>query len=266
MKKAKSKKNDSENWLIDFLNEKTELYNSPEFINSDPIQIPHRFTKLQDIEIAGFLSATIAWGNRISIIRNADKLMQWMDNSPHDFMLHSKPKDMRIFLKFVHRTFNGDDCIFFIQSLQRIYKKYHSLEELFLPAKTLKTESSLDTLILNFRTEFFTLHHLPRTQKHVSDPARGSAAKRICMFLRWMVRNDKKGVDFGLWKQISPSLLCLPLDIHTGNVSRKLNLLNRNANDWKAVLEVTKKLKTFDPIDPIKYDFALFGLGAFEKF
>jgi uncharacterized protein (TIGR02757 family) len=251
--------------LKEFLDEKYFLYNNKKFIESDPICIPHQFTKKQDIEIAAFLAATIAWGNRQSIIKNATKLMQFMDFEPHSFVTNATTKDINVFSKFVHRTFNGDDCMFFIQSLKHLYKKNESLEVLF--SKGIKSsDKTIKNGIVHFREEFFAIQHPPRTQKHVSNPAKNSSSKRLCMFLRWMVRADKAGVDFGIWKTIKPAQLCLPLDLHTGNVSRKLGLLNRTQNDWQAVEEVTALLRQLDSEDPVKYDFALFGLGVFEKF
>jgi len=251
--------------LKEFLEEKYHLYNNRNFIDSDPISVPHRFSKKQDIEIAGFLAATIAWGNRKSIIANAQKLMQWMDMSPYDFVLNAKSKDLKPFSKFVHRTFNGGDCVFFLQSLQNLYKKYDSLEVPFQKGIG-ETDTDIRNGIIHFRNEFFAIKHPARTEKHVSDPGKGSSAKRLCMYLRWMVRKDKAGVDFGIWKGIKPTLLCLPLDVHTGNVSRALSLLKRKQNDWQAVEEVTFVLRKLDENDPVKYDFALFGLGVFEKF
>jgi uncharacterized protein (TIGR02757 family) len=253
------------NILKEFLEEKYHLYNNRKFIETDPVSIPHQFSKRQDIEIAGFLAATIAWGNRKSIITNADKLMQWMDLSPHDFILHATAKDLKPFGKFVHRTFNGTDCVFFLRSLQRLYKEYDSLEIPFYKGLK-KTDADIKNALVHFRKEFLDIKHLPRSEKHISDPSKKSSAKRLCMYLRWMVRNDKAGVDFGLWKKISPSQLCLPLDVHTGNVSRGLGLLQRKQNDWQAVEEITGHLRALDPNDPVKYDFALFGLGVFEKF
>lgn len=251
--------------LKEFLEEKYHLYNREEFIESDPISIPHLFSKKQDIEIAGLLAATIAWGNRRSIITNARKLMQWMDFDPHHFIMHATAKDLKPFQKFVHRTFNGNDCIFFLQSLQSIYKKNESMETLFMEGIK-KEDATIKEGIISFRNAFLKHKHVQRVEKHISNPAKKSSAKRLCMFLRWMVRNNKGGVDFGIWKNIKPSQLCLPLDIHTGNVSRALGLLKRTQNDWQAVEEITNILKTFDTHDPVKYDFALFGLGVFEKF
>jgi uncharacterized protein (TIGR02757 family) len=334
--------------IIDFLEESYLKYNHKSFIANDPISIPHRFTKREDIEIAGFFAATIAWGNRKSIISNAEKLMLLMDNAPFDFILNHSKKDLKAFEKFVHRTFNGKDCIFFIESLKHIYKNKGGLEAVFrsdlssraLPivigtrginesklnelqssgkvvsrASTTDSEKALNLSlhhtplssraqsreksasnikritqssregttkqsfiesenlnssasqnikhhIINFRKAFLETKHLPRTEKHISNPETNSSSKRLCMYLRWMVRQDKKGVDFGIWKSISPSELCLPLDVHTGNVSRALGLLKRTQNDWKAVEEITNVLKTLDANDPVKYDFALFGLGV----
>lgn len=251
--------------LKEFLDEKYHLYNNKSFIATDPIQIPHRFSKKEDIEIAGFLAATIAWGQRKSIINNSNKLMLWMDGAPHDFILNHSAKELAPFKKFVHRTFNGVDCVFFIKSLQNIYLKHGGLEGAFEKGIKAKNEN-IKNSIAGFRKIFLELKHDARSDKHISNPEAKSSAKRLCMYLRWMVRNDKSGVDFGIWKKIKPSQLCLPLDVHTGNVSRKLGLLKRTQNDWQAVEEITDILKSFDKSDPIKYDFALFGLGAFEKF
>ncbi len=256
---------DSDILLKEFLEEKYHLYNQKKFIESDPISIPHLFSKKQDIEIAGFLAATIAWGNRKSIIANANKLMQWMDFAPHDFILNAKPTNLKPFEKFVHRTFNGSDCIFFLQSLQKIYKNNTSMETLFHKGIQ-QGDQTIKNGILSFRKEFLKPTHLTRVGKHISNPAKKSSSKRLCMFLRWMVRDNKSGVDFGVWKNIKPSQLCLPLDVHTGNVSRALGLLTRTQSDWQAVEEITNVLKKFDAKDPVKYDFALFGLGIFEKF
>ncbi|MEI6681893.1 MAG: TIGR02757 family protein [Bacteroidota bacterium] len=248
--------------LFSFLEEKYSQYNQPHFIESDPVSVPHRFTIKQDIEIAGFLAATISWGNRKSIVANASRLVQLMDDSPYDFLINAGPQDFKPFLGFVHRTFNGDDCLFFITALKNLYQKHLSLEPLFSSVN----QQGAAHGITAFRNAFLETSHLPRSEKHLSDPAAGSATKRINMFLRWMVRNDGKGVDFGIWQTISPAKLICPLDIHVGNVARKLGLLQRNANDWKAAEEVTANLCKFDPLDPVKYDFALFGLGINEKF
>jgi len=249
--------------LKEFLNAKVEQYNHPRFIESDPIQVPHLFSKKEDIEIAGFLTATIAWGNRKSIINNANRMMNLLDHSPHDFVMNHKDSDLETLKTFVHRTFNGDDFIQFIRSLKHIYSKHNGLEAVF--SKYSKTKN-LQQSIHQFKTHFFEIDHLERTKKHVSDPLKNSAAKRINMYLRWMVRQDNNGVDFGIWNSISPALLSCPLDVHSGNVARKLKLLKRKQNDGKALLELDTALRQMDPIDPVKYDFALFGLGVFEGF
>lgn len=249
--------------LKSFLDFKTQQYNQPRFIETDPIQIPHEFSKKEDIEISGFLTATIAWGNRKSILKNADNLMQLLDRSPYDFILNHSEEDLENLEPFVHRTFNGTDLIYFIKSLQNIYLEHGGLERIF---SRYAEEKSLQPAIHQFKRIFFELPHPPRTQKHVSDPLKNSAAKRINMFLRWMVRNDAKGVDFGIWKELSPSQLSCPLDVHSGNVARKLKLLKRKQNDAKALIELDTSLRRLDPGDPVKYDFALFGLGVFEKY
>ncbi|MGC1206178.1 MAG: TIGR02757 family protein [Flavobacteriaceae bacterium] len=249
--------------LKDFLETKVVQYNKPKFIESDPIQIPHLFSKKEDIEIAGFLTATIAWGNRKSIINNANRLMDLLDHSPHDFIINHQETDLEKLLPFVHRTFNGDDCMQFIKSLQHIYKNHNGLESVFFKHAQ---KQSLQLAISKFKRTFFEVTHLQRTEKHVSDPLKNSAAKRINMFLRWMVRNDNTGVDFGIWKSISPAQLSCPLDVHSGNVARKLGLLKRKQNDGKALLELDTHLRKLDVKDPVKYDFALFGLGVFEGF
>ncbi|MEQ6124169.1 TIGR02757 family protein [Pseudotenacibaculum sp. MALMAid0570] len=252
----------SKSELKDFLDAKVEKYNTLSFIDSDPIQIPHLFSKKEDIEISGFLSATIAWGNRKMIIKNAKRLMEIMDYAPYDFVLNHSEKDLSN-CGFVHRTFNAIDLTCFIKSLQNIYKKHKGLEFLLLPEIQ---EENYQNSIANFKSIFFELPHQTRTEKHISNPLKNSAAKRIHMFLRWMVRQDKTGVDFGLWKSHSPSKLSCPLDVHSGNVARKLQLLKRKQNDWKALQELDSSLRSFDSTDPVKYDFALFGLGVFEKF
>lgn len=249
--------------LKEFLDTKVELYNHPRFIESDPIQIPHQFTKKEDIEISAFLTATIAWGNRKSIIKNAYAMMQLLDQSPYDFVLNHQDSDLEKLSNFVHRTFNGQDFIQFIKSLSHIYKQHNGLEAIF---STHSKEQHLQFTIHEFKKYFFEVEHLSRTQKHVSDPLKNSAAKRINMYLRWMVRQDQNGVDFGIWKHISPSLLSCPLDVHSGNVARKLGLLKRKQNDAKALSELDESLRSLDANDPVKYDFALFGLGVFEGF
>lgn len=249
--------------LKEFLDAKSYQYNNPDFLTSDPLQIPHQFSKKEDIEISGFLTATIAWGNRKSIIKNAERMMELLDFSPHDFVVNHQEKDLTRFNDFIHRTFNGGDLAYFIRSLNNIYGKHGGLETIF---QKYGEADSLQTAISRFKVAFFELPHQTRTTKHVSDPLKGSAAKRINMFLRWMVRNSDTGVDFGIWNSIKPSQLSCPLDVHTGNVARKLGLVQRKQNDGKALLELDHQLRKLDPIDPVKYDFALFGLGVFEKF
>lgn len=249
--------------LKSFLDFKVDEYNRPEFIETDPIQIPHRYNKKEDIEISGFLTATIAWGNRKSILKNASHLMELLWDSPKDFVLNHTDKDLLPLEKFVHRTFNGKDLIYFIQSLQNIYKNHKGLEEIFAVHAE---EDDLQKSIHHFKKIFFELSHLSRIEKHISDPLRNSAAKRINMYLRWMVRKDQCGVDFGIWNELRASQLSCPLDVHSGNTARKLGLLKRKQNDAKALQELDKSLRSLDPVDPVKYDFALFGLGVFEKY
>lgn len=244
--------------IKEFLDEYYLRYNAASFIENDPILIPHRFEKKEDIEIAGFLTATIAWGNRKAIIANALKLMTWMDDAPHEFLLNHSVNELKTFDRFVHRTFNGKDCRFFISSLKNLYLNHQGLEAAFSRAEA----PDLKYNIAGFRELFLAPKHLARSDKHVSNPLQKSSAKRLCMFLRWMVRSDRHGVDFGIWKSIPAASLCLPLDVHTGNVSRALGLLQRRQNDWTAVEEITSVLREFDPSDPVKYDFALFGLGV----
>lgn len=249
--------------LKSFLDEKVSKYNQPFFIETDPIQVPKRFSEKENIEIAAFLTATIAWGNRLSIIKNATKLMALMENQPYDFIINSSNTDLKKLEHFVHRTFNGSDCIYFIKSLKNIYQNHNGLQVVF--ENGFQHDKTIKSALAYFYQIFFESDG-ERTRKHISNVVKGSSAKRLNMFLRWMVRNDKSKVDFGLWKEIPQSALLLPLDVHTGNVARKIGLLQRKSNDWKAVEEVTQSLREFDSADPIKYDFALFGLGAFEKF
>ncbi|MBU2996158.1 TIGR02757 family protein [Cellulophaga baltica] len=249
--------------LKTFLDEKVLQYNHPTFLDTDPIQIPHSFSLKEDIEISGFLTATIAWGNRKSIITNAKKMMTLLDDSPYDFIMNYEEDDLARFDEFKHRTFNGEDLKFFIKSLRNIYLNHGGLEAVF---EKYIINDSLQPSITAFKKVFFEMPHPTRTTKHVSDPLKGSAAKRINMFLRWMVRDASTGVDFGIWKKISSSALSCPLDVHSGNVARKLGLLTRKQNDAKALKELDLNLKNLDPNDPSKYDFALFGLGVFEKF
>lgn len=246
-----------------FLDEKYLQYNNPKFIESDPIQVPHLFRKKEDIEIAGLLAATIAWGQRKTIIANSLKMMELLDHAPHDFVMNHQQKDLNRFSGFVHRTFNENDLAWFIMAMQNIYQNHKSLEHVFMP---LGDEQNLKNGIDRFRLAMLETSHETRSQKHVSSPAKGSASKRLIMFLRWMIRQDNSGVDFGVWKSISSSLLSCPLDVHSGNVARKLGLLQRKQNDWRAVEELDMQLRKLDPSDPAKYDYALFGLGVFEGF
>ena len=249
--------------LKEFLDQKVDLYNNPNFITSDPIQIPHLFSLKEDIEISGFLAATISWGNRKMIIQNSHKMVQIMGNSPYDFVMSFNENKTHLLENFVHRTFNSYDFETFIYSLQNIYKNHNGLEAVFAKHQE---KDSLQKSISEFKKVFFEINHLSRTQKHVSDPENNSAAKRINMFLRWMVRNDNNGVDLGIWKSISANKLSCPLDVHSGNVARKLGLLTRTQNDKKALSELDSNLRKLDINDPVKYDFALFGLGVFENF
>ena len=248
-----------------YLDDCVRKYNVQDFIADDPILIPHRFSKLQDIEIAGFWVATFAWGQRKTIINKSNELMELMDNAPHDFILNHEEKDRKAFLNFKHRTFQATDTLYFLEFLQHYYQSNESLETAFakhMSPKDVNTEKALT----GFHELFFSLPVAPkRTQKHVATPARNSSCKRLNMFLRWMVRKDKKGVDFGLWKKIKPSQLLMPLDVHVERVGRQLGLLHRKQRDWKAVVELTENLKKFDPKDPVKYDYALFGQGVLDK-
>jgi uncharacterized protein (TIGR02757 family) len=247
----------------EFLDEKVIQYNHPDFIDSDPIQIPHRFSIKEDIEISAFFASTFAWGNRKMIIDKTNDLMNRMGNSPFDFLMNYSENEFEKIESFKHRTFNAVDLNFYLKSLRNIYKNHGGLETVFQFEK--EDENSLNA-IEKFRKIFLEIPHENRSEKHLSSPAKGSAAKRLNMFLRWMVRNDKQGVDFGIWKNISPAQLVCPLDVHSGNVARKLGLLTRKQNDWKAASELNSNLKKLDAEDPVKYDFALFGLGAFENF
>ncbi|MCL1821642.1 MAG: TIGR02757 family protein [Prolixibacteraceae bacterium] len=247
-----------------FLDEKTLQYNNFRFIETDPIQVPRSFSRRENIEISGFLAATIAWGNRASIIKNARRLMSQLDNNPYDFLMSATDDELNRASKFVHRTFNPDDTLFFLASLKNIYKNCGGLEAVF--TEGFRRDGSVKSSLEFYRTVFLGNSCPGRTRKHISDVTRNSAAKRLNMFLRWMVRKDDNGVDFGLWDSIPASALMLPLDVHTGNTARKIGLLKRMQNDWKAVEEITAVLRDFDPLDPVKYDFALFGLGVFEKF
>jgi uncharacterized protein (TIGR02757 family) len=244
------------------LDHAVSLYMQPQFLHTDPISVPHRFSKLQDIEIAGLWTAILSWGNRKTIMDNAGKLMTLMDNAPHDFIIHHIESDRRRFLSFKHRTFNDTDTLYFLEFFQQYYRQHQSLEDAFARHLT-EDDLHVGRAIAGFHHLFFSLPYAPdRTKKHISNPERHSACKRLNMFLRWMVRRPESGVDFGLWKRISPSQLLIPLDVHVERVARNLGLLQRKASDWQAVLELTAALRNFDPEDPVKYDFALFGIGV----
>ena len=248
--------------LRSFLDEKVIQYNCFDFIETDPISIPHRFKKNQDIEISALFAATLAWGQRKTIINKCSELMRLMDNAPHDFILNHQSEDLKPFTSFVHRTFNGTDALYFIDFLKRYYKKHQSLEDAFMSG--FKSGGARSALI-DFRELFFAADYAPvRTRKHLSTPKNKSACKRLNMFLRWMVRQDDSGVDFGIWKKISPAALICPLDLHVERVARNLKLISRKQVDWETAEELTASLRQLDAKDPVKYDFALFGLGAFE--
>ncbi len=242
--------------LREYLDFKAEQYNTRAFIESDPIQLPHRFTQKEDIEIVSFLISTIAWGQRGTIIKNGERLIEIMENNPYEFVLNYTSQK----LVFVHRTFNAIDLDFFFRSLRNIYEN-GGLEKAFSPHPEIE---GIKGRIVHFREQFLETEHEKRSEKHISNPAKGSAAKRINMFLRWMIRNDKQGVDFGIWKSIPASELYIPLDVHTSKHGRNLGLIQRKQDDWKALEELMSQLRKFDSVDPAKYDFALFGIGAFE--
>ena len=252
------------NNLIDLLNESHDKFNSVAFIEHDPVSIPHEFSSKEDREIAGFLAATLAWGQRITILKNTRLLLKHMDYAPYEFILGHQPTELKSFKNFKHRTFNGEDAVAFIRCLKKIYKYHGGLETIFTPLNEEEPASGIH--ISKAKKIFFRPPHPARTEKHFADPLRGSAAKRINMFLRWMVRSDKNGVDFGIWKSIQPSQLVCPLDVHTGRVARKLKLLDRKQNDWTAAVELTQNLIRLNPVDPIRFDFALFGLGVSGEF
>lgn len=249
--------------LKDFLEAKVIQYNTFDFIEPDPISVPHRYKLKEDIEIAGFLAATIAWGNRTMITKNGHRMMDLMGDSPYDFVMNHDEYQLERLESFVHRTFNSEDFKHFIIALKHIYTNHNGLESIFTKHQT---EDSLQPAIQQLHNTFFEIPHLDRTKKHVANPSKGSVSKRINMYLRWMIRKDNEGVDFGLWQSISPAKLSCPLDVHSGNVARKLGILNRKQNDTKALNELDTSLRFLDRDDPVKYDFALFGLGIFEGF
>jgi uncharacterized protein (TIGR02757 family) len=250
--------------IKEFLEAKAYKYNTPEFIESDPISIPHQFNTKGDIEVSAFLTATISWGQRKAIIKSANQLMQMMDYAPHEFITNGKLRDFKSLNKFIYRTFNGIDLQSFLWAMHKLYKKYNSMEDAFSPDKYTHQDSY--EAIMNFRTQVCKHFFYERTNKHLANPSKGSSAKRINMFLRWMVRKDENAVDFGIWNNISPSQLIIPLDVHSATSARKLGLLDRKSNDWKAAQLLTQTLKEFNEKDPVRYDYALFGLGVFERF
>ena len=250
--------------LKKLLDAKAAMYNRRDFIARDPICIPHGFTKRQDIEISGFFAATLAWGNRTTIINSCRRLMALMDNAPYEFITQHKDTDLKSFLSFVHRTYNATDLLYFISVLQRHYKLHSSLEDAFVPGKKYKGEN-VELALTRFHEYFFEGEHPERTRKHVATPARNSACKRLNMYLRWMVRKDRSGVDFGIWKKISSSQLVCPLDVHVARVAARLGMIPNDKADWKNALLLTAQLKAMDAADPARYDFALFGLGAEER-
>lgn len=273
--------------LKDFFDEKVDRYNRLSFIEDDPVCIPHMFTKKGDIEIAGFFAAVFAWGNRTTIIQKSKELMQLMGNTPHDFCLHHSDKDLQSLIHFKHRTFNTTDLLYFIEFLKYHYSNHKSLEDAFVRGSTkkgkeishprgawdnvkatgLSIRGGVEIALTDFHNYFFSLEHVPnRTKKHIATPYKGSTCKRLNMYLRWMVRKDQQGVDFGLWKKIQPAELICPIDLHVARVAKRFGLLYRKQVDWQAALELTEYLRTLDPIDPVKYDFALFGLGVMEKY
>jgi len=248
--------------LKEFLDKKSDQYNTPDFIGNDPICIPHSFSKKQDIEIMGFFAAIFAWGQRKTIINKCKELAGRMDNSPYDFLMNHKDSDLKRLLDFKHRTFNDTDLLYSIYFLRKHYLAFNSLEEAFFPRADMSVEEGLN----HFQTYFFSYPEAPkRTLKHIPSPVRKSACKRLNMFLRWMVRKDDKGVDFGIWTKVKPKDLICPLDLHVERTARKLNLLQRDKPDWKAAEELTWNLRQLDNSDPVKYDFALFGISIEEK-
>jgi uncharacterized protein (TIGR02757 family) len=256
----------SKNDLKKFLDKKIEQYNQPSFITTDPISIPHLFSKKQDIEIAGFFAATFAWGNRTTIIQKSKELMQLMDMSPYDFCLNYSDADLKKLLSFKHRTFNTTDLLYFIEFFKMHYSKNDSLETAFSKWMS-KKDKSIENALIGFHHYFFSLEQVPvRTKKHIATPEKGSTCKRINMFLRWMVRKDNCGVDFGAWKTIAPSQLVCPIDLHVARVAKRLGILKRKQIDWQAAIELTDYLRKLDRDDPVKYDLALFGMGSMEKF
>ena len=246
------------------LDNKMRLYNQPHFIKGDPISVPHSFSKQQDIEIAGLFAAVLAWGNRTTIINNCNKLMQLMGNAPHEFILNHQDTDLKPFVHFVHRTFNATDLLYFIHFLQWHYMQHSSLEDAFVPDKSYKHDT-VEQALIHFHNYFFSIEHPERTRKHIATPARKSACKRINMYLRWMVRKDKQGVDFGIWKKLKPHQLVCPLDVHVARVAQRLELIDNDKSNWQNAMQLTTALRQMNLKDPAVYDYALFGLGAEER-
>lgn len=251
--------------LKKLLDEKVRLYNQPSFIIKDPVSIPHRFTKKQDIEISGLFAAVLAWGNRTAIINNCNRLMAWMDEAPHDFIQNHKEPELKKFLGFAHRTFNATDLLYFIQFLQYHYRQHASLEDAFVPSKKYIADT-VEQALVHFHNYFFSIEHPDRTKKHISTPARKSACKRLNMYLRWMVRKDKQGVDFGIWNKMHPRQLVCPLDVHVARVAHRLELLENEKSNWQNALQLTYHLRQMNSEDPAVYDYALFGMGVAERF
>ncbi len=245
--------------LKDTLEELWLRYDNPDFIEPDPISIPHSFSEQRDCEVAGFLAATIAWGNRKAIVRSANRMMDYLDRQPYDFVVGASEAELKTLEGYVHRTFNGEDFVCFVRALGRMCRKYGSLGEWF--EGEWERTGDMRKVLAHFRQEFFDFPHSQRSEKHLSSIAKGAACKRLNMYLRWMVRQDVHGVDFGFWKRIPASALYLPLDVHSSNIARELGILSRKQNDWKAVEEVMTHLREADPADPVKYDYALFGVG-----
>lgn len=251
--------------LKQLLDAKVRLYDQPAFIENDPICIPHSFSKKQDIEISGLFAAVLAWGNRTTIINNCRKLMGWMDNKPYDFIMNHRDSDLKPFVHFAHRTFNATDLLYFISFLQYHYRKYDSLEDAFVPGKRYN-EATVEQALIHFHQYFFSIEHPERTRKHIATPERNSACKRLNMYLRWMVRKDKNGVDLGIWKKIKPNQLICPLDVHVARVAERLGLLENIKSNWGNAVHLTEQLRILNPDDPAVYDYALFGLGMAERF
>jgi uncharacterized protein (TIGR02757 family) len=267
--------------LQDFLEKKVLEYNRPSFIVKDPVSVPHRFKEKQDIEIAGLFAAIFSWGNRTSIIQKSNELMKGMDDAPYDFIRNHKPADLKRFKEFKHRTFNATDLLYFIHFLNFHYQQSDSLENAFLPNASIKKDKKdvpvesnkscenefVKKALSAFYTRFFSLAEAPpRTQKHIASPEKNSTCKRLNMYLRWMVRQDTRGVDFGIWKKISSADLICPVDLHVARVARGFGLIRRKQTDWLTAMELTMSLREMDKNDPVKFDFALFGLGVMEKY